>query len=100
MVDTGPERRVCGASQLARIRAAPLRLVNKTEIGVRMEHGPRWLALAGFDRDTLSWREVRLELEPSRHGVYEGEIRRILRIYRPKRLLAFTAAAREYVQVL
>jgi transcription initiation factor TFIIIB Brf1 subunit/transcription initiation factor TFIIB len=60
VVDTGPERRVCGASQLARIRAAPLRLVNKTEIGVRMGHGPRWLALAGFYRDTLNWREARL----------------------------------------
>jgi hypothetical protein len=46
--------------QLARIRAAPLRLVNKTEIGVRVEHGPRWLALASFDRDTLHGREARL----------------------------------------
>ncbi len=60
MVDTGPERRACGASQLARIRAAPLRLVSRTEIGVKAEHGPRWLALAGFDRDALNWREVRL----------------------------------------
>ncbi|MDT7868577.1 MAG: hypothetical protein RQ839_00150 [Thermoproteus sp.] len=60
MVDTGPERRACGASQLARIRAAPLRLVSKTEIGVEMEHGPRWLALASFYRDTLNWREARL----------------------------------------
>jgi transcription initiation factor TFIIIB Brf1 subunit/transcription initiation factor TFIIB len=25
-----------------------------------MEHGPRWLALAGFYRDTLNWREMRL----------------------------------------
>jgi len=43
-----------------RIRAAPLRLVNKTEIGVGMEHGPRWLALASFHRDTLHGREARL----------------------------------------
>jgi transcription initiation factor TFIIIB Brf1 subunit/transcription initiation factor TFIIB len=43
-----------------RIRAAPLRLVNKTEIGVEMEHGPRWLALAGFHRDTLHGKEARL----------------------------------------
>jgi transcription initiation factor TFIIIB Brf1 subunit/transcription initiation factor TFIIB len=34
--------------------------VNRTEIGVEMEHGPRWLALAGFHRDALNWREVRL----------------------------------------
>jgi transcription initiation factor TFIIIB Brf1 subunit/transcription initiation factor TFIIB len=43
-----------------RIRAAPLRLVSKTEIGVEMEHGPRWLALAGFHRDALHGREMRL----------------------------------------
>ena len=41
--DAGPERRAYDASQLARIRAAPLRLVSRTEIGVRVEHGPRWL---------------------------------------------------------
>jgi len=34
--------------------------VSKTEIGVRMEHGTRWLALAGFNRDTLHGREMRL----------------------------------------
>jgi len=38
----------------------PLRLVSRTEIGVKAEHGPRWLALAGFHRDTLNWREARL----------------------------------------
>jgi transcription initiation factor TFIIIB Brf1 subunit/transcription initiation factor TFIIB len=43
-----------------RIRAAPLRLVNKTEIGVKAGHGPRWLALAGFYRDALHGREARL----------------------------------------
>jgi len=42
------------------MRAAPLRLVNKTEIGVKAEHGPRWLALASFDSDTLHGREMRL----------------------------------------
>ena len=46
--------------QLARIRAAPLRLVSKTEIGVKAEHGTRWLALASFDRDTLHGKERRL----------------------------------------
>jgi len=60
VVDTGPEWRAYDASQLARIRAAPLRLVSRTEIGVKVEHGPRWLALAGFDRDTLHGREMRL----------------------------------------
>jgi transcription initiation factor TFIIIB Brf1 subunit/transcription initiation factor TFIIB len=60
LVDTGPEWRIYDASQLVRIRAAPLRLVNKTEIGVEVEHGARWLALAGFHRDTLHGREARL----------------------------------------
>ncbi len=43
LVDTGPEWRAYDAAQLTRIRAAPLRLVSKTEIGVKVEHGPRWL---------------------------------------------------------
>jgi hypothetical protein len=60
VVDTGPERRAYGASQLVRIRAAPLRLVSRTEIGVKAGHGPRWLALAGFHRDTLHGKEARL----------------------------------------
>jgi len=60
VADTGPEWRAYDASQLARIRAAPLRLVNKTEIGVKAEHGTRWLALAGFNRDTLHGKERRL----------------------------------------
>jgi len=60
VADTGPERRAYDASQLARIRAAPLRLVNKTEMGVKAEHGTRWLALAGFYRDTLHGKERRL----------------------------------------
>jgi len=60
VVDTGPEWRAYDASQLVRIRAAPLRLVNKTEMGVRAGHGTRWLALAGFNRDTLHGKERRL----------------------------------------
>ncbi|MFP3193088.1 MAG: hypothetical protein RXR02_08255 [Thermoproteus sp.] len=60
VADTGPEWRAYDASQLARIRAAPLRLVSRTEIGVKAGHGPRWLALASFYRDTLNWREMRL----------------------------------------
>ncbi len=41
--------------------------------------------------------EVRLELEFKRYEAYEDKIREV---YRPKGLLAFTAAAREYVRVL
>ena len=42
-------------------------------------------------------REVRLELEFSRYETYEKKIREV---YRPKGLLAYTTAAREYVRLL
>jgi len=41
--------------------------------------------------------EAGLELEFSRHEVYEGRMREV---YRPKGLLAFTAKAKEYVRIL
>jgi hypothetical protein len=41
--------------------------------------------------------EARLELEFSRHEVYEGGVREV---YRPKGLLAFTARAKEYIRIL
>jgi hypothetical protein len=42
-------------------------------------------------------KEVKLDLEFSRYEVYEEKIREV---YRPKGLLAFTTAAREYVRML
>jgi hypothetical protein len=42
-------------------------------------------------------REVRLELEFSRYETHEDKIREV---YRPKGLLAFTTAAREYVRLI
>ena len=42
-------------------------------------------------------KEVKLELAFKRHETYEGKIREV---YRPKGLLAFTLAAREYVRLL
>jgi hypothetical protein len=42
-------------------------------------------------------REVKLELEFSRYETYEDKIREV---YRPKGLLAFTTAAKEYVRIL
>jgi hypothetical protein len=42
-------------------------------------------------------KEVRLELEFKRYETYEDKIREV---YRPKGLLAFSAAAREYVRIL
>jgi hypothetical protein len=44
-----------------------------------------------------SVREVKLELEFSRYEVYEEKMREV---YRPKGLLAFTAATREYMKIL
>ncbi len=41
--------------------------------------------------------EVKLELEFKRYEVYEEKIREV---YKPKGLLAFTTAAREYVRML
>jgi hypothetical protein len=42
-------------------------------------------------------KEVRLELEFSRYETYEDKTREV---YRPKGLLAYAAAAREYVRIL
>ncbi len=42
-------------------------------------------------------KEVKLELEFKRYETYEEKIREV---YRPKGLLAFTTAAREYVRML
>lgn len=41
--------------------------------------------------------EVKLELVLSRYEVYEGEVREV---HRPKGLLAYTTATREYVRML
>ena len=42
-------------------------------------------------------KETRLELVFNRYEVYEGEMREV---YRPKGLLVFTTAAKEYVRLL
>jgi hypothetical protein len=42
-------------------------------------------------------KETKLELEFKRYETYEDKIREV---YRPKGLLAFTTAAREYVRIL
>jgi len=42
-------------------------------------------------------KEVKLELEFKRYETYEDKTREV---YRPKGLLAFTTAAREYVRIL
>jgi len=67
-VDTGPEWRVFEKEK--RVRTAPLKLVIKTDMAVRPEHGARWRRLAKFHRETLHGRERRL-------AAIGGELRRI-----------------------
>jgi transcription initiation factor TFIIB len=59
-IDMGPEWRVFDEREKRRIRAAPLKLVVKTELGVRLEHGVQWRRLAKFHRETLHGFERRL----------------------------------------
>jgi hypothetical protein len=54
-------------------------------------------SLKAYCAQNGSVREVKLELAFSRYETYEDKIREV---YRPKGLLAFSAAAREYVRIL
>jgi transcription initiation factor TFIIB len=67
-VDTGPEWR--SFDKVKRVRTAPLKLVVKTDMAVKAEHGVQWRKLARFHRETLHGRERRLVK-------IGGEIRRI-----------------------
>ena len=67
-VDTGPEWRSFDKEK--RVRTAPLKLVVKTDLGVKPEHGARWRRLARFHRETLHGYERRLVK-------IGGELRRI-----------------------
>jgi len=67
-VDTGPEWRSFDKEK--RVRKAPLKLVVKTDLGVKPEHGARWRRLAKFHRETLHCYERRL-------AAIGGELKRI-----------------------
>jgi len=69
-VDTGPEWRVFDEMEKRRVRTAPLKLVVKTDMAVKPEHGARWRMLAKFHRETMHGFERRL-------AAIGGEIRRI-----------------------
>jgi transcription initiation factor TFIIB len=69
-VDTGPEWRVFDEREKRRVRTAPLKLVVKTDMSVKPEHGVQWRRLAKFHRDTLHGYERRL-------SAVGGEIRRV-----------------------
>jgi len=57
-IDTGPEWRVFEKEK--RVRTAPLKLVIKTDLGVKPEHGVQWRMLARLHRNTLHGYESRL----------------------------------------
>jgi transcription initiation factor TFIIIB Brf1 subunit/transcription initiation factor TFIIB len=59
-VDTGPEWRVFGEREKKRVRTAPLKLVIKTDLWVKPEHGVQWRRLAKFHREMMHSRERRL----------------------------------------
>jgi len=59
-VDVGPEWRVFDEREKRRVRTAPLKLVIKTDMAVRPEHGVQWRRLARFHRETMHGRERRL----------------------------------------
>ena len=59
-VDVGPEWRVFDEWEKRRVRAAPLKLVVKTDMAVKPEHGARWRMLARLHRNTLHGYESRL----------------------------------------
>jgi len=67
-VDLGPEWRAFEKEK--RVRTAPLKLVVKTDMAVKAEHGVQWRKLARFHRETLHGYERRLVK-------IGGEIRRI-----------------------
>jgi len=67
-VDAGPEWRAFEKEE--RARAAPLKLVVKTDIAVKAEHGVRWRRLSKFHREMLHSFERRL-------AAIGAEIRRV-----------------------
>jgi transcription initiation factor TFIIB len=67
-VDTGPEWRIFDEEK--RARAAPLKLVIKTDMAVKPEHGARWRRLARLYKEMLHSREWRL-------AAVRAELRRI-----------------------
>jgi transcription initiation factor TFIIIB Brf1 subunit/transcription initiation factor TFIIB len=56
-INTGSEWRVW---EVSRVRASPLKLVVKTDMAVRPEHGAEWRRLAGLQKRALRGREKKL----------------------------------------
>jgi hypothetical protein len=84
------------------IRQRPMSILHPytVEVYVTKDRSEACLSLnppKAFCAQNGAAREVRLELTFSRYEVYEGKVREV---YRPKGLLAYAAAAREYVRLL
>jgi hypothetical protein len=84
------------------IRQRPMSILHPyaVEVYVARDESEACLSLTppkAYCAQNGSVREVKLELEFSRYETYEDRIREI---YCPKGLLAFAAAAREYVRIL
>ena len=60
MVDVGPEWRVFDEREKRLVRTAPLKLVVKTDMAVKPEHGARRRRLARLHRETMHSYERRL----------------------------------------
>jgi transcription initiation factor TFIIB len=59
-IDMGPEWHVFDEREKRRVRTAPLKLVIKTDMAAKPEHGALWRRLARFHRETLHGYERRL----------------------------------------
>jgi len=84
------------------IRQRPMSILHPymVEVYVARDRSEACLSLnpaEGFCAQNGAVKEVRLELEFKQYEVYEEKIREV---HRPKGLLAFTGAAREYVRML
>jgi len=84
------------------VRQRPMSILHPymVEVYVAVDGSEACLSLnppKAFCAQNGAMREVKLELAFKRYETYEGKIREV---YRPKGLLAFTTAAREYVRLL
>jgi hypothetical protein len=84
------------------IRQRPMSILHPytVEVYVAVDGSEACLSLTSlkaFCTQNGSVKEVRLELEFKRYETYEEKIREV---YRPKGLLAYTTAAKEYVRML
>jgi len=84
------------------IRQRPVSILHPyaVEVYVAVDGSEACISLTSskaFCAQNGSAREVKLGLEFKRYEVYEEKIREV---YRPKGLLAYTTAAREYVRIL